>query len=347
MRSIQNEFFIYSPTGTDGLETKMMFRRLRVPRRNVLDGRRRCSSHQETAVVGVLCCYSDEAAAGLTHQERHAVAHKYLEPLFRSRKMIPLLIPAIDHEHVDALMSRLDGVVLPGSPSNVHPERYGVDATPEHAPFDRHRDAVAMKIVRAAVESKRIPLLAICRGMQELNVAYGGTLTHAVHKIEGRIPHTVGDKRTDPKIRFAKAHGLIVRAGGQLDAILKPLSTSGGTEKDVNTCHFQAVQKLASPLRVEATAPDGTVEAVSVDHAESFALGVQWYVSLHVYAFVLRCTCPHRPLLSCSCAPGIPSSTARTIRSARSYSTRSNALVSKTSLGRNKALGFLAWGENI
>ena len=240
------------------------------------------SLKMKTAIIGVLSCFSRGGGnASLTHQESHAVAHKYLTPISRNVQVVPILIPALPEmanaENVRRVLNRIDGVLLPGSPSNVHPEEYGQRATDLHPPFDRDRDRVAMTLIQEALSAK-IPLMAICRGMQELNVALGGSLHPAVHQIEGRIEHKIGDAQTDPDIRFAKCHKVTCVEGGSLEKILNC------NEFEVNSCHVQAVDRLASRLKVEAVAPDGTVEAVSVLSREnhdashgSFAMGVQWH----------------------------------------------------------------------
>jgi len=186
--------------------------------------------------------------------------------------VVPILLPAVTPTSESAmagLLSRLDGILLTGSPSNVHPRHYhGTKAT---GPFDERRDEMTLPLLRATLAS-RVPLLAICRGLQELNVAYGGTLHHAVHELPDRIAHTVGDADTDPAIRFAPAHSVTCTPGGVLQRVLQGQSTVM-----VNTCHFQAIDTLAPGLMVEGRACDGTVEAVSVEGAKAFALGVQWH----------------------------------------------------------------------
>jgi putative glutamine amidotransferase len=200
----------------------------------------------------------------------HAVVQTYLDALIHGSGAIPLIVPAlgaeVDH---DALLARVDGVLLPGSRSNVHPSHYG-DAESEAArPHDPGRDNVTLPLVRAALRHG-VPLFAICRGMQEMNVALGGSLHPELHAVPGR-----GDHRAPPSgdrnARFAIRQDVHVARGGLLERIVGP-----GVIR-VNSLHRQGVNRLAEPLAVEATAPDGTVEAVRVKDAAAFALGVQWH----------------------------------------------------------------------
>jgi len=159
--------------------------------------------------------------------------------------------------------------VTTGSRSNVHPELYGDEPTAGHEPFDHDRDAMTLDLIRKAIEAG-VPLLAICRGFQELNVALGGTLDTEIQEREDRTDHRppVSD---DNDVRFALAHDVDIEPGSTLAGIL-------GTERvAVNSLHRQAVRDLAPGLIAEAWADDGTVEAVRVADAGAFALGVQWH----------------------------------------------------------------------
>ncbi len=200
----------------------------------------------------------------------HAAPETYLAALVHGFGAIPLILPALGAAlDLDALLGRVDGVLLTGSRSNVHPERYGTPATQKTEPHDPGRDALTMPLIAATLR-RGLPLFAICRGMQELNVALGGSLIAEVQEEPGRSDHRapVSD---DADIRFAIRHEVAIVPGGRLAGIL-------GTDTiRVNSLHRQAVDRLAEGLAVEATATDGTVEAVSVRGAAGFALGVQWH----------------------------------------------------------------------
>ena len=200
----------------------------------------------------------------------HAAAEPYLTAVVHAFGAMPLILPSLGEAlDFDALLARVDGVLLPGSRSNVHPQRYGTPATPQAEPHDPRRDAVTLPLIAAALR-RGVPLFAICRGMQELNVALGGTLIAEVQEEAGRNDHRapVSD---DQDVRFAIRHEVTIVPGGTLAAILRTDTIW------VNSLHRQAIGRLAEALAIEATAPDGTIEAVRVRDAASFALGVQWH----------------------------------------------------------------------
>ncbi len=200
----------------------------------------------------------------------HAVAEPYLNAIVHGFGGIPLIVPSLDDAiDFDALLQRVDGVLLPGSRSNVHPNRYGQPPDPKTEPHDPRRDAVTLPLIAAALRHG-MPLFAICRGMQELNVALGGTLVAEVQELDGRSDHRAPVSE-DQTVRFAIRQDVHIVAGGTLAGIF-----SSDTIK-VNSLHRQAIGRLAEGLAVEATAPDGTIEAVRVRDAAAFALGVQWH----------------------------------------------------------------------
>jgi len=200
----------------------------------------------------------------------HGAADTYLQAIVHGVGGIPLIVPHLSDElDFDALVSRLDGVLLTGGRTNVHPETYGAPPDPRAEPHDPKRDALAFALARAALRHG-VPLFAICRGVQELNVALGGSLYSEVQEIEGRDDHRA-PKSDDRDVRFAIRQDVEIVPGGFLAEVL-----GAGTIK-VNSLHRQAIDRLGEGLVVEATAPDGTVEAVRVAGAPTFALGVQWH----------------------------------------------------------------------
>lgn len=200
----------------------------------------------------------------------HRAEESYLRAITTGLGGIPLIVPSFaDAIDIDALLARVDGILLTGSRSNVHPSTYGAAANPDSEPHDRARDAMALPLIKAALQ-RGVPLLAICRGMQELNVALGGSLYSEVHEIEGRSDHRApGSDRRDE--RFAIRQDVHLEPGGLLARIFKSDTIR------VNSLHRQAIDKLGEGLAVDATAPDGTIEAVHVIGAPAFALGVQWH----------------------------------------------------------------------
>lgn len=200
----------------------------------------------------------------------HAAPDTYLKAVLAEAGAMPVIVSAFgDRLDFDAVLDRVDGLVVTGAKSNVHPSRYGVVATDAMGPFDEARDATSLPLIRRSIE-RGIPLLAICRGIQELNVALGGSLVSEVQELPGRIDHRHPDAPTQDG-RFAIRHGVTIATGGCLGRVL------GEDEIAVNSLHRQAVGRLADGLVVEAKAPDGTIEAVSVRDAPGFTLGVQWH----------------------------------------------------------------------
>jgi putative glutamine amidotransferase len=200
----------------------------------------------------------------------HAAPRQYLDAAIAVANVFPLLVPSFgDRLDLDELLSSVDGVMITGSKSNVHPSLYGGDASEANGPYDHDRDATTLPLIRRAIELG-VPLLAICRGIQEMNVALGGTLFTEVQEIEGRIDHRapVSDAQDE---RFAIRQTVTIKPGSCLAGIF------GAGSVPVNSVHRQAVDRLGARLQVEAVAEDGTVEAVSVVDSPAFAVGVQWH----------------------------------------------------------------------
>ena len=200
----------------------------------------------------------------------HAAPQQYLEAAVASAGVFPILVPSFgDRLDLDELLDRVDGVMITGSKSNVYPALYGGDPSEANGPYDHDRDATTLPMIRRAIE-RGVPLLAIGRGIQELNVALGGSLHAEVQEIEGRIDHRspASDNQDE---RFAIRQKIAIKPGTCLAGIF------GAGEVAVNSVHRQALDRLGGRLQVEAVAEDGTVEAVSVVDAAAFAVGVQWH----------------------------------------------------------------------
>lgn len=206
----------------------------------------------------------------------HALLHGYVRAVSELADAVPLALPAAPGA-VDAasLVHGIDGIVLTGSPSNVAPEHYGAGALPEGVLLDRDRDATVLPLLLQLV-SAGVPVLAVCRGFQEMNVAWGGTLDAAVHSRSGRLDHREGDHGRPIERWYDDSHDIHIAPGGVL-AGLVPLM-----RLPVNSLHHQGIDRLGDGLRLEASAPDGLVEAFSVQGAPSFALGVQWHPEMRI-----------------------------------------------------------------
>ncbi len=200
----------------------------------------------------------------------HAAPRQYLEAALSAARVLPLLVPSFGERiDFDALLDGVDGVMLTGSKSNVHPSLYGGEAGEANGPYDPDRDATTLPLIRRAI-ARGVPLLAICRGIQELNVALGGTLASEIQDLPGRMDHRA-PASDDQDERFAIRQSVTIKPGSCLAGLF------GAGDIRVNSVHRQAVDRLGPNLEVEAVAPDGTVEAVSVRGARGFAVGVQWH----------------------------------------------------------------------
>jgi putative glutamine amidotransferase len=211
-------------------------------------------------IIGIPAC-----SKRVDGYDQHATPARYGGALIAAANAIPLLLPP-EGEAMLEVLDRLDGLLLSGSPSNVAPGRYGEahDATPDD--HDLARDATTLPLLNAAL-ARGMPILCICRGLQELNVALGGTLFQQVHELAGRDDHRGGDGTREHRFRIKHQ----VTLTGSLALII------GATTIEVNSLHGQAIDRLAPGLTVEATAPDGTIEAVRVTQARNFAIAVQWH----------------------------------------------------------------------
>jgi putative glutamine amidotransferase len=204
----------------------------------------------------------------LGQHPHHVAGRKYVDAV-RLAGCLPLVVPLVTEGEMEDLLALADGVLLTGSPSNVHPQHFGEDVHDPALPLDPERDDWTLPLIPRVLE-RGIPLFAICRGFQETNVALGGSLHQAVHEVAGQRDHR-GAKDAPPEVTYGLAHPVEVMRGGLLADIL------GAGTIEVNSVHGQGVNRLAPWLRVEARAPDGLVEAFSLPTAPAFNLCVQWH----------------------------------------------------------------------
>lgn len=201
----------------------------------------------------------------------HAVPETYLRALHDAAGVMPVLIPACPELlDLSTLLATVDGVLLPGSPSNVAAERYKAEPLPPETLTDLHRDEAVFSLLPSVI-AQGIPLMAICRGFQELNVFYGGTLHRAVHERPDAIDHREGDHARTLEAWYEDSHLVSVTPGGLLAAL------SGSQAVRVNSLHHQGVDRLGQGLRIEAFALDGLVEAFTAPEAPGLVLGLQWH----------------------------------------------------------------------
>jgi putative glutamine amidotransferase len=199
----------------------------------------------------------------------HQANDEYIVAVRDGAGALPLLIPSTDAPlPVDDVLAAVDGLLFTGSPSNVAPARYHGERRPML--LDQQRDATTLPLLMAAIAAGK-PVLAICRGFQELNVALGGTLHPAVHELPGMLDHREPQDAPHTDAEYVPAHAIAMAPDGLLARL------SGVTHARVNSLHHQGLDRLADALRIEATAPDGLVEAVSLKQPRGFLLGVQWH----------------------------------------------------------------------
>jgi putative glutamine amidotransferase len=209
-------------------------------------------------------------SAKLGNHPYHTVQFKYVDAVAQGAGCAPLVLPALGSAtDIDSVLAAAHGVMLTGSPSNVDPRHYGQTVHNPALPQDVARDATTLPLIRAVVD-RGIPLLAVCRGFQEVNVALGGTLHQAVQEVPGYMDH-----REDPTApldeQYGPAHSLELPMGGLLAGIMEAPRIT------VNSLHGQGLDRLAPSLVPEAYAEDGLVEAFSCPTAKGFVLGVQWH----------------------------------------------------------------------
>ena len=218
-----------------------------------------------TPIVGIPC---DHRMVG--KHPFHMVGEKYITAVRDGSGAVPMLIPVLSPPVASAdLIASVDGFLFTGSPSNVAPKHYAGPAPREGVMQDERRDDTTLPLLKAAIAAGK-PVLCVCRGFQELNVAFGGTLHQHVQEVPGRSDHRE-DKDADLEQQYAPVHSISIAPGCLLADIV------GAGVFQVNSLHSQGIDRLASSLNADAAAPDGQIEAVSMPSAKAFVLGVQWH----------------------------------------------------------------------
>ncbi len=216
-------------------------------------------------LIGIIACHVRAGA-----ETAQSVIDRYAQAAMRFADAAAVIVPsAPDDLDPREVAARLDGLMLTGSPSNVDPRRYGEAFDPDHGPYDADRDATALGLIAAMIDRGR-PVLGVCRGFQEVNVAFGGTLDRRVSSRPGRLKHHA-PPGADLDAQFSFGHEVHLTPGGVL------AKAYGRETLAVNSVHFQGVERLGEGLTVEATAPDGVVEAVLAAPNGAQVLAVQWH----------------------------------------------------------------------
>lgn len=223
-------------------------------------------------VVGVI-------ATAREVEGRHAVqavGERNLKAVAEVAGALPLMFPGMpETTDIEALLDTVDGILLTGGRANVHPTHFGVEPHPRHEPYDERRDAVALTVTRACV-ARGVPILGICRGLQEMAVAFGSTLHPEIRELPGRMNHRMprlpnGEPHPDLTLVFADRHDVRFTPGGTFARLY------GCETIRVNSLHGQGIDVPGKRIVIEGFAEDGTAEAISIAEAPGFALGVQWH----------------------------------------------------------------------
>jgi len=222
-------------------------------------------AHDEKPLVLIPC---DHRTLG--NHPFHIVGEKYIAAVRDGTDalafLLPVLEPPFDPEDV---LSKADGLLLTGSPSNIAPQHYGGAPAREGVLLDERRDLSTLELIGRAL-AQGVPLLCLCRGFQELNVALGGTLYQHVNEVPGKMDHRA-DHTAPLDVQYGPSHTVSLVPSGMLAAL------TGFAAIEVNSIHGQGIDRLADRLVPEAIAPDGLIEAARVKDAKTFALGIQWH----------------------------------------------------------------------
>ena len=204
------------------------------------------------------------------------VGERNLRAVAEAAGALPLMFAGTPEiTDIGALLDTVDGILLTGARANVHPSRFGRDEDPRHEPYDTARDALALELIDVCV-ARGVPLFGICRGFQEMNVAYGGSLHPEIRDLPGRMNHRAprlpnGEFHPDAEVIYAERHQVRLTPGGVFAKLLAANSIQ------VNSLHGQGILKPGSRVVIEGVAEDETIEAIRIDAAPGFALGVQWH----------------------------------------------------------------------
>lgn len=219
-----------------------------------------------TGIVVIVCNFSDD-----DNHASHRAGDRFVVAVNDICGALPLLLPALGSgADLDSLLDNIDGVILTGGASNVDPRHYNGGEARDKSLLDARRDGVALELVCACVQ-RNVPLFGVCRGIQEMNVALGGSLHQYMHELPGHFDHR-RPREKPVSVQLGARQRITLTPGGILQGL-----ANGARQVMVNTLHAQGIDRLADPLEIEAVADDGTIEAVRVKESPTFAVGVQWH----------------------------------------------------------------------
>ena len=218
-------------------------------------------------IVGII---TSETVGFNGRQLSHSTGKRYVDSVMNFSKVIPILIPAcIENKDLRTLLGKIDGIVLTGGRANIEPQHYGGAEFPIDEPIDPDRDKVVLNIIPECLK-REMPIFGICRGIQEINVAFGGTLFYRVHHESGKNDHRMpqNDDATLEDI-FKPKHEISFTDNNLFKTLIEKDSFT------VNSLHGQGIDKLGEGLTVEAYSEDGLIEAISVTDYKAFGVGIQ------------------------------------------------------------------------
>ena len=219
-------------------------------------------------LVGIAATYTTDNP---NRHPLHTTSDKYLCSVVEGANAMPVSVPAMGEAiDVGRMADSLDGLLLPGGRANIEPHNYGGPPFPDDEFTDPRRDATVLPLVRACID-KGVPVFGICRGIQEMNVALGGSLHYRIHLLPGKEDHRMRRDLETTEERMALRHSISLTQGGLLEELV------GESQVRVNSLHGQGVDRPAEGLVIEAISPDGVIEAVRLSGAKSFTVGVQWH----------------------------------------------------------------------
>lgn len=231
-------------------------------------------SQQRKPVIGIIC--DAFGRDGNADRLFHGVAEEYIRAITQGTRCTPLLVPVSTNEQCDAdsLSKILDGLLLTGSRTNVHPNRYDGPDSKAGTLHDVKRDISSFSLIETALQNK-LPVLGICRGFQEINVALGGTLHQELTDIEGRLDHA-RHMELPQNDQYQMSHDINLTEGGFMQQLV------GQKRISINSLHHQGVDRLAEQLELEGIADDGTPEAFRLSNDDHFFMAVQWHPEWHI-----------------------------------------------------------------
>ena len=228
---------------------------------------------QTKPIVGII---TSETSAFSGRQMLHSVGQRYVNAAMQFSDVIPTLIPTcLSKRDLKDYITHIDGVLLTGGRANIEPHHFGGKNFPEDEIIDPARDYTALNLIEECTEL-RIPIFGICRGIQEINVAYGGTLIYRVHERNGKKDHRMPQNDDVSVEEIFKPRHII---NFPRNSLLK--SFMGQSQVIVNSLHGQGIDRLGDGLKVEALSEDGLIEALSIDGYETFGIGIQWHAEFH------------------------------------------------------------------